>query len=276
MSHEKDLVISYFDGKLEERFSAGGGDTFKAAVTSIETKGVNPSRGRIVEMALLMLEVRREPLEFVRLLSKSHDFEDPQEEINERYTAATGITSGMVVGKKMDDKVAEEAFQSADIVITYNAGDVRPFLEKRYPVLEGKVFACCRNQIEWPMKGFECRSLKHLCQDHGWYYSSMRADVIASAIVKLLTHRDKESGECHLAELVRRANEPLITIEVDVPPNFRNLIRRERFKWDNGRRMWTRSLGTSSLERLRQSLESKGFTGELVEIERLPATERFK
>ncbi len=278
MGHEKDITIHYFDGELPAQLTedADGSESITVAMVSCETKGTHPRFGKLVELAVLLVEMQKEPAVALKVLDSYHGFEDPQEELSEAYIRKTGITEELVHGQKIDREKAGALLEKAEMIICYNAGSVRPFLDREFSGLENKVFACCRNQIDWPAKDFECRVLGHLTMEHGWWFDSLRSDVESAAVIKLLNELDEDTGKTYLDELVNRAQEPLIVVQADVAPRDRRLLKKERFFWDRDKGVWQRCMGTSTLARVKASLEAKGFEGELEEVETLPASDRFK
>jgi len=184
----------------------------------------------------------------------------------------------MVKGQSIDHEKVAAIFADCAVIVSYNAGFLRPILQEQYPALEDYVFACVRNQIEWTAKGHESRALFHLTRDHCWYSDALRTLDQCGVIIKLLTETTGFDDEPvnYLDELLLRAQEPLITIEARVEFHQKHLMKKERFHWDNRERTFLRSMGVSTLDRVRKSLDSKGFTGELIERDRLAASERFK
>lgn len=280
MAHEKDIIISYFDGALPEVSEQADGEIIKAAVLSIESRGRNPKHAKLIEMGVVVLELEKETSKITKVIEKHHWFQDPEddESIDEVFTKRTGITSEMVQGKSIDAREFEAIIEAVDVFIAYNAGYVRPILQEQFPSLERSIFACVRNQIDWTSKGYESRALGHLTRDHGWYSDQERALEQCGVLVKLLSEKQEIEGQeqTYLHELVGRAEEPLITIEAKVQMKQKYLMKKERFRWDPRERAFLRCMGTSTLERVRKSLDARGFRGELIERDRLPASERFK
>lgn len=275
MAHEKDLTISYFDGTLPTFEGSTEAETLQAAFVAAESKGKNPRTAKLVELAVVVLEIERETGKPVKLIEKHNWFQDPEEELSEAYTEITGITEEMVKGNEIPLATFEAIIDSVDIFITYNAGNIRPLLQEQFPNLSDAIFACLRNQIEWTGHGNESRSLTHLTRDHLWYNDSLRAEDLCAVYIKLLTEPGPKDQN-YLLELINRAEEPLITVEAKVQMRQKYMMKKERFRWDPKERTFLRCMGSSTLERVRNSLSSRGFRGELIERDRIPATERFK
>jgi|SaaInlStandDraft_1057018.scaffolds.fasta_scaffold62554_1 DNA polymerase III subunit epsilon len=277
---EKDIVIRHYDGSINIDTIEAQGDTTTVLLVAMESKGKNPRHAKIVELAGVLIEVESDSGKVVRLLNQQHWFQDPEEEepFSEGFTHKTGITEELVSGKSIDGREFEDMVQGADIVVAYNAGFVRPILSEQFPSVEDAIFACARNQIDWSQKGHESRSLHHLTRDHLWFCDERRCPEQCGILLKLLTTDKTPEGEDanYLKELMDRAQEPLITIEAKVEHHQKHLMRKERFFWDSRERTHIRVMGTSTLERVKRNLESRGFSGELIERDRLPATERFK
>lgn len=280
MSGDKDIVIRYFDGSLPEVSGEANGETVNIAIVAMESKGKNPRHAKIVELAAVLCEVEQDTGKLVKIVDSKQWFQDPEEEdpFTEAFSEKTGITKEMVEGQSIDGRAFEDLIESAEVVIAFNAGFVRPILQEQFPSLEESIFACARNQIEWTAKGHESRSFFHLTRDHLWYTDQKRTMEQCGAVIKLLTSETSMKGEpaSYFKELIDRAMEPLITIEARVDMHQKYLMKKERFHWDSRERTFIRVMGTSTLDRVRRSLDARGFTGELIERDRLPATERFK
>jgi DNA polymerase III subunit epsilon len=277
---ERDIVIRYFDGALPEVFKKSTGETTNVALVAMESKGKNPRHAKIVELAAILCKVDKATGNVCEILDAQQWFQDPEEEnpFSEGFTQKTGLTQEMVAGESIDGKAFEDLIQSAEIVVSYNAGFVRPILQEQFPFLHDSTFACVRNQIEWTLKGHECRSLQHLTKDHLWYSEEKRTLQQCGILLKLLSETKDLNGEPagYFKELIERAVEPLITVEAKVDIHQKYLMKKERFHWDSREKIFLRVMGTSTLERVRSALDARGFTGELIERDRLPATERFK
>jgi DNA polymerase III epsilon subunit-like protein len=280
MSGDKDLIIRHFDGSLPEDREGQGGETMNVAIVAMESKGKNPRHAKIVELAIVLLEVERESGKFLCVTDAKQWFQDPEEEepFTEAFSAKTGITAEMVAGQAIDTQAFEDLAHSAEVIIGFNAGFIRPILQQQFPSLNESIFACVRNQIDWSAKGHESRSLFHLTRDHLWYCDEQRTMEQCGTLLKLLNNDLNLDGEDagYLKELIDRAQEPLITIEARVDMHQKHLMKKERFHWDNRERIYQRVMGTSTLDRVRRSLDARGFTGELIERDRLPASDRFK
>jgi DNA polymerase III subunit epsilon len=278
MAHEKDITISYFDGTVPEFSKEASGEIVKVAVVAAETKGKNPRHAKLIELSVVVLEVERESWEITGVLENHNWFQDPEEEeaFSPAFTEATGISQEMVAGKSVDSRAFEEIIDSVDFFVAYNAGYVRPVLQEQFPNLESAIFACVRNQIDWSTKGYESRSLNHLTKDHFWYNDSLRMQDRCAILIKLLSEKKEGQEISYLQELCERAEEPLITIEAQVGHREKYLMKKERFRWDPREKTFLRCMGSSTLERVRKSLNAKGFQGELIERDRKPASERFK
>jgi DNA polymerase III epsilon subunit-like protein len=246
----------------------------------MESKGRNPRHAKILELGIVVLELERETNKICKIVSQDQWFQDPGEEttLTEAFIEKTGITEEMLRDQSIDHEKVESIFSDSEVIIAFNAGFIRPILENQYPDLEDAVFACARNQIEWTAKGHESRSLFHLTRDHYWYSDAQRTLGQCAMLVKLLSEDTGFDGEPvnYLNELINRAQEPLITVEARVEFHQKHLMKKERFHWDNREKTFMRSMGTSTLDRVKKSLDAKGFTGELIERDRLAASERFK
>lgn len=273
MAEDKDLIIRHFDGELPEPLREAQGDVIKCAVVSLAAVGTNPRRAKVIELYAGIFEA--DETGFTKKLQEGLFFGDPGEPLPE-VLKSRGYKAEELEGREIDEAALQELFEGVELVVAYNAGFVRPVLERFVTGLEETVFACARNQVDWTGKGFECRALNHLAKDLGWYIDDRRSRVEAMAVVKLLNEVDPDTGKCYFAEMRERSAEPLILVHAHAHPDERRWLRKEFFRWSSNDNAWTRLMGVSTYKRVKESLESKGFSGQLVEVDRHPACDRFR
>jgi DNA polymerase-3 subunit epsilon len=79
------------------------GDVVRVAVLDTETTGLDASKERIIELALLLVDVDAATGLPLRINAVYDELEDPGKPIPPDALRVTGITDDMVAGKRLDD-----------------------------------------------------------------------------------------------------------------------------------------------------------------------------
>ena len=144
----------------------------RVLVLDTETTGLAHQSDKIIELAMLLVDVDVAsglPFGPVALFE---GFEDPGMPIPAEAQQVTGISDDMVRGHRLDDPQVEAMVSRADLVVAHNAGFDRPFVEARFPCFAGKAWACSFADIDWKAAGASSSKLSALAQDHGWFYDA--------------------------------------------------------------------------------------------------------
>lgn len=128
-----------------------------AVALDVETTGLG-DEDKVIELAMRRFRYDDEGriVEIGRAWSWR---EDPGQPLAEDVIRLTGITDQDLVGRRIDDRVANGILAGADIVIAHNAAFDRPRVEARLSGLPTLRWACSCTEIDWQSAGFEGRSL---------------------------------------------------------------------------------------------------------------------
>ena len=138
----------------QSRFAAATGPGVKRLLLlDTETTGLEHSRDKIIELALLRVDVDTAtglPCGSVQVYD---GLEDPGQPIPDIARKITGIDDSMVAGQALDEARIAELLEGVDLVVAHNAGFDRPFVEARLPAFAAKAWACSFADIDWKQEG---------------------------------------------------------------------------------------------------------------------------
>lgn len=138
----------------------------RVAVVDTETTGLYPSRDRLVEIAVMLLEVETATGRLVRVLESYQELNDPGRPIPAQATAIHGITDAMVRGRRIDAARVARMLGEADLVVAHNSGFDKGFVRQVVPHADTLVWGCSCRGIPWRKlyASVQCTRLQHLAE----------------------------------------------------------------------------------------------------------------
>jgi len=217
-----------------------------AVVADCETTGLDVTVDRLVEIATQRF-LFDESGRIIEIEHVSSWLEDPDRPMPERLTLLTGLSNSELAGKKFDEAAICKILGGADVVIAHNAAFDRPFLDRRFPILNQLAWACSLTQIDWLVHGFDGRSLGHLLSQAGYFFQGHRASNDVQALTTLLRVVDKE-GCTILSHLLRSFEKDVIRINaIGAPFESKDQLKAAGYRWDVDRRFWWREVDEDAL-----------------------------
>jgi DNA polymerase III subunit epsilon len=241
---------------------SGQAPTRRVIVLDTETTGLDPAIERIIELAMLSVEVDTVTGLPVGPVTVYASFEDPGKPIAPAIREITGIEDSMVKGQRIDDARVNAMVTQADLVVAHNAGFDRPFVEARLPVFASKPWNCSFAGIDWKREGSGSAKLTSLAAERGWFYDAHRAQMDCHALLQLLacSLADGRTGLQHLIDGAARTRYKLWA--TGAPFDARQALKARGYRWDNDARTWWTQLPSQALlEAECQWLESAVYTG---------------
>lgn len=271
------LVPVIDHGPAPDRHEVGGRHPW-VLVLDTETTGLSHASDKIIELAMLLVQVDCATGRPFGLVESFEGFEDPGMPIPEVARQITGIDDDMVRGHRLDDARVLALLERADLVVAHNAGFDRPFLEARFPAFAAKPWACSFADIDWKALGAETAKLSALAQDQGWFYDAHRALVDCHALLQVLCVQRSEATT-GMGRLLQAAQRPSYKLSATGSPfESKDVLKGRAYRWDADGRVWYCSLSDddalqSELVWLRSAVY--GERRAQVEVERLDALTRY-
>ncbi|MDE0900790.1 MAG: 3'-5' exonuclease [Erythrobacter sp.] len=222
------------------------------AILDTETTGLDNASDVIIELAIMLCFVGEEG-EVVGHFGPFSWLEDPERELDPRITLVTGLAAHHLEGQTIDDEFARGLLDRADLIVAHNAKFDSGFIERRYPDLAGKAWACSCSEIDWLKLGFDGRSQSALLAHVGWFSDAHRAAADVWSLFWLLQHRHRGPGgdpiRTHLARLIEAAETPSVMVQAERAPfSKKELLRARGYKWNPDGPFWQIELPPERVE----------------------------
>lgn len=222
------------------------------AILDTETTGLDSANDGIIELAIMLCFVGEDG-EVVGHFGPFSWLEDPQRELDPRITLVTGLAIQHLQGQKIDDEFARGLLDRAELIVAQNAKFDAGFIERRYPDLAYKAWACSCSEIDWLKLGFDGRSQSALLAQVGWFSDAHRAAADVWALFWLLQHRQRDPGggsvRTHLARLIEAAETPSVMVQAERAPfSKKELLRARGYRWNPDGPFWQIELPPERVE----------------------------
>ncbi len=242
--------------------------TRRVIVLDTETTGLDARQERIIELAMLSVQVDTATGRPVGPVTTYESFEDPGKPIPPAIQDITGINDDMVRGQRLDDARIAELVEVADLIVAHNAGFDRPFVEARLPVFASKAWNCSFAGIDWKAQGSGSAKLEFLAHERGWFYDAHRALVDCHALLQVLAS-PLASGQTGLATLVAGADRSRYRLRATGAPfDAKDALKSRGYRWDSEARVWWTSLaGEEALQAECQWLQVQVYPGRAARVQ---------
>lgn len=243
-------------------------ETQRVIVLDTETTGLDAKNERIIELAMLSVQVDLATGQPVGPVTSYESFEDPGKPIPPLITEITGIDDSMVRGQRIDDARVAELVQAADLIVAHNAGFDRPFVEARLPVFATCAWNCSFAGIDWKAQGSGSAKLEFLAHERGWFYDAHRALVDCHALLQVLTAPLKD-GQSGLQQLLQGAAKPRYKLRATGAPfEAKDALKARGYRWDTENRVWWTTLtGQSALQQEADWLKVHAYKGRSARVQ---------
>jgi len=256
-----------------------GGPVVSMVLLDTETTGLDCTKERIIELAMLRVDIdcaSGKPVGPVRVYD---ELEDPGKPIPPEVVALTGIQDDDVRGKKLDEARILAMLDGVDIVVAHNAGFDRPFVESRLPAFGRLAWACSFADIDWKAQGRGSAKLESLAQAHGWFYDAHRAEMDCHALLAVLAQALPQASHTGLAHLLKAVSHTAYALQAtNAPFEAKDKLKARGYRWNADQRVWhTRLKDEAALEAECAWMKEHVFGQRraLVQVEKLDALVRF-
>lgn len=261
MTKKGPRIIEYYDG--DESFAKNQGGLFEdgdgeiGLILDLETTGLQVGKDKIIELAIVQFRYDKNTGEISSILAREDFLQDPGIPLPSVIKDLTGLTDEMLKGQQINKKRVAELFKNSSLVIAHNAGFDRGFMHKDFPVSDESYWACSKEDIDWREKGFACRVLQHLCNDHGFYYDGHRAEIDCMSLLKLISLKPPGGQFSYLKELSNAAFQKEYIIYADGAPfESKDILKNAYFRWDATNKVWSKKIKENNVDEMKELMKT--------------------
>jgi DNA polymerase-3 subunit epsilon len=223
------------------------GAVTRVVVLDTETTGLDQSKEKIIELALLRVDIDNATGLPVGDVQVYDGLEDPGKPIPPEVVALTGISDADVQGQHLDEARVAELLEGVDLIIAHNAGFDRPFVESRMAQFAQLNWACSFADIDWKAQGRSSAKLENLAQANGWFYDAHRAEMDCHALLAVLAQKLPEGAHTGLAELLTAVSGPSYALQAsNAPFEAKDKLKGRGYRWNAEQRVWHTRLKTDA------------------------------
>lgn len=239
------------------------GATKRVVLLDTETTGLDQSKEKIIELAMVVVDVCSVTGLPCGPVTVFDEFDDPGKPISPEIEQLTGISNDMVKGQRLNEARIAELLAGVDVVIAHNAGFDRPFVEARVSGFETLPWACSVADIDWKAAGQSSAKLEILALRLGWFYDAHRAEADCHALLKVLCSEPVAGQGTGLARLIAAASQTAYRLQATGAPfETKDLLKARGYRWNNEQRVWgTRLSGEDALQTELAWLQANVYKG---------------
>ena len=219
----------------------------RIVVLDTETTGLDHGKDKIIELALLRVDVNMATGLPVGEVQVYDGLEDPGCPIPPEVVELTGIRDADVAGQKLDEARIAQLLEGADWVIAHNAGFDRPFCEARLPECAALHWACSFADLDWKAQGRSSAKLEMLALAEGWFYDAHRAEMDCHALLAVLTKPLPKATQTGLAQLLQNASQTSYRLQATSAPfDAKDKLKARGYRWNAEQRVWHTNLANEA------------------------------
>jgi DNA polymerase-3 subunit epsilon len=261
---------------------ASGAAITRMLILDTETTGLDYKTEKIIELAMLAVDIDLQTGLPVGPVEIYEGFEDPGRPISPEITQLTGITDADVTGQHLNEAKVQDMVARADLIVAHNAAFDRPFVEARLEVFESKPWACSFAGIDWKAQGRGSAKLEFLASECGLFYDAHRAQVDCHAVLQVLLaplKAVKTSGQFQVAgasqtstgllQLIASAQNPRTVLRATGSPfESKDKLKARGYRWDAEGRVWSCNLKSQeALDAECEWLKAQVYGGRAVRLQ---------
>ena len=248
-------------------------------IIDLETSGLDPERDAIIELALMMVFVSEDG-EVLGHFGPLSWKEDPVIPLEPEITMLTGLCNHHLTGHTIDDAAVMGMLDRADLLVAHNCAFEIGWLDRRYPALKGKPWACSMRDIPWLQLGLDGRAQTALLNQHGWFSSAHRAAADVWSLLVLL--RESRNGwlkgppQTHLQRLLTAADRTTTMVEArGAPFAAKDRLRARGYRWQpSPQKVWAKEIEQIALEHEQTWFQIEGLP--MPRVKPITACERHR
>ena len=233
-------------------------------IIDLETSGLDPERDKIIELSLMMVFVDNGGNVIGHFGPLSWK-EDPGVPLEPEITMITGLSNHHLTGHRINDRMVVGMLERADLLCAHNAQFEIVWLERRYPSVAGKPWACSMRDLPWLKLGFDGRAQAALLMQHGWFSQAHRAAADVWSLFCLLGETQtgwlKGPSRTHFQRLIEAVDRNTVMVEArDAPFRAKDALKRRGYSWHAGPpKFWRKELDPMAVEHERTWFQIEGL-----------------
>jgi len=236
-AHPDYRVLRRLQPRLQ--FAPAAGAVRRVLLLDTETTGLDASRDKVIELALLRVDVDAATGQPCGAVLVYDGLEDPGMPISREIEQLTGISDAMVRGQRLDEARVAELMDGVELVIAHNAAFDRPFVEARLPAFGRLDWACSFADIDWKNEGRSSAKLENLALAHGWFYDAHRAEMDCHALLAVLAQPLPQAQQTGLARLLVAGKQTSYRLQATAAPfEAKDLLKARGYRWNAEQRVW--------------------------------------
>lgn len=251
----------------------------RVVVLDTETTGLDHTKDKIIELAILRVDVDNATGLPVGAVQVYDGLEDPGMAIPKEVVEITGLTDADVRGQRLDEARIASLLEDVDIVIAHNAGFDRPFAESRIARFSQLNWTCSFADINWTAQGRGSAKLENLAQALGLFYDAHRAEMDCHALLAVLVAPLPKGSGTGLAHLMKAADVPMFRLQANHAPfDAKDKLKARGYRWNAEEKVWqTRISDEMALQDECEWLKATVYhqRSVVVQIEKLNARVRY-
>jgi DNA polymerase III subunit epsilon len=212
----------------------------RIAVLDTETSGLDPTKGKLVELAVVIVEICKETGRLLHIEPPVTWLEDPEEQLSEDIKRLTGLTDADLAGQRFDEEAIYSAFDDVQAIVAHNSLFDYPFVTLRFPALD-LPWACSLKDIDWRVFGLGAggKSIGALLTESRFFMADAHRaghDSWALAVLLVMLASD---GRTRLAHLIQAAQRPTHRLWAKGAPfASKDSLKAAGYRWCPTQRAW--------------------------------------
>ncbi len=257
-----------------------GEPVFRAAIIDTETTGLNLDTDQIIELAIVRFEYGAHSARIVGLLDGFEGLQQPSRPLSKTVAKITGLSDEILQGHHIDADAVAAQIASVDLCLAHNASFDRRIVERAFPTVPIRPWACTMTEVDWAAQGAAGRRQSDLLAMFGLFSAAHRAGTDARALLHLLSLPLPATGELTLAAVLAAARRPSAIIVADgAPYDATPRLKARGYRWSAAEpKAWWRELGVVELAAETEFLHSDVYIGSMRQplAVIISASERFR
>lgn len=189
-----------------------------------------------IELGMVRVAYDADTGELGKVLERATGLEQPPFAIPKNIVALTGITDDDVKGRSFDSQLFKGVVQRSSIVVSHNAGFDRPMVEKRFPWMARRAWACTMSDVPWAEYGVASKKLEFVAMTRGLFYGAHRAQEDAE-VAAAIAGAQLGDGKPAFWWVLAQARENWYRVwATDAPFEKKTVLKQAGYVWCDGTR----------------------------------------